>query len=152
LKDWIDTQNKLTNRTDGDKEWRKVGLHILHILHEIWLDRNNQLYGNEQTALDRRKESIIRPILTRIYTLQNLVPNQDRIFFERTIDEILEFPTTYLETWIKRHEMYLQKAADRESRRIKLSNTAITHFFHEIISNQESHLGNKHTPNIKTKR
>jgi hypothetical protein len=57
-------QNQLTERNDGDTEWRKAIKHILEILHEIWIVRNNQLHGNNQTALERRKTTIIKPTMT----------------------------------------------------------------------------------------
>jgi hypothetical protein len=136
--DWIDLQNKLSNRQDGEHEWRKAIIHIFHSLHEMWLDRNQELHGTEQSSLDRRKENIIKPTLTRIYNLQHLVPIQDRQLFDKTIEEMLELPTRYLETWITRHEKYLQKAAERETARIKLHNTAITHFFTKLSPSKKS--------------
>jgi hypothetical protein len=129
---WIQQQNNLTNQQNGEIEWRNAIKHVFHILHEIWCDRNQQLHGNDCTVVQRRMETIIKPKLHRIYNLQHLLPFQDRQIFDKTIDEMIKLPPQYLERWINRHEKYLQDSAARESKRIKLHNTAITNFFTKL--------------------
>jgi hypothetical protein len=74
------------------------------MLHEIWLDRNHQLHSNDETAIQRQLETIIKPKLTRLYNLQHLVPIQYRQLYNRSIDEVIQLPPADLETWITRHE------------------------------------------------
>jgi hypothetical protein len=95
--EWITIQNKLTNRDDGDKEWKLVISHMFHILHELWLDRNHQLHSNTESAMQRRMETIIKPKLTWLYNLQHLVSHEDKQLYETPLDQMLQFPVKYLE-------------------------------------------------------
>jgi hypothetical protein len=131
-KNWTTQQNRLTNRQDGNKVWTSVIIHIFQSLHELWMDRNYQLHSNEQSAVHRRMETIIKPKLRCIYNLQDLVSSQDRQLFSTPIEEMLQQNPQYQERWISRHEKYLQDSAHRESNRIKMKNTAITNFFTRV--------------------
>jgi hypothetical protein len=131
-KSMVQQQNRLTQRQDGNQVWTAIIIHILHSLHEIWLDRNYQLHSKDQNPLQRRMATIIIPKITSIYNLKSVVSSQDRQLFDLPLEEMLQQSPQHLERWISRHERYLQESARRESERIKMKNTAITNFFTHI--------------------
>jgi hypothetical protein len=132
--EWIKYQNKLTNREDGETTWITIIEHIYTTLHELWLDRNNELHSKATTLVQRRLESIIIPKLTRIYNLQSLVPVQDRQIFELPLEEMIKLNPSYLQRWIERHEF---ESSKRENNRLKINNTTITNFFTKLTPSKK---------------
>ena len=116
----------------GDRWMRKTMTIIFEQLHQIWLCRNHQTHGSDQSLQEQfRREQLTIRVQALYNQIPNLLAHDRHVFNSLPADDLLSGPTSSILTWLRISEPTIRRCLKDANDKLLHNQTDIRDFFDE---------------------
>jgi hypothetical protein len=150
VKEWShvqeDSYDKNNSKALGDHWSAKISRWWIMHSHEIWLERNNSIHGNDPTRNKQHEEEILEQV-RHLYERKEDLPANARILLDLPIEMRIQQPVEILHTWLQNTEPMVTACINYAQEILIRTNRSILDFV--ITGRQDSNQNQNQATNTR---